>query len=260
MNTPYRTRLRLATAATVALLASGCATAGTPPPPVSTSRLGVAKPTGTVPRGLVQLEAGYSRARLDQRTRHAFGETMVRVGVGPRTEARVGLSSYMRTVTPATTVEGIADASASVKHRFSDALGWIPAVAVTAGATLPTGASAVSAGAWQPEGAVAAEWKLPHGLRALGMASHRAAIAADDRFGQTTLAVAGRSAIGKAGMGHLEYSRGTSTRAGAVSVGQVRAGGGLRLTPNLQLDGWAARATLGGDHEFLFGLGFAQRW
>ena len=209
---------------------------------------------------MVQLEAGYSRARLDQRTRHAFGETLVRVGVGPRTELRAGLSPYLRTVTPAATVQGIGDASVGVKHRLRDAAGWAPAVALTVGTTLPTGARGVGAGAAQPEGALAAEWKLPHGLRALGMASYRNAIAAGDRYGLTTVAAGGRANLGSSAAAQVEYARVASTRAGAADVHHLRVGGALRLTPDLQLDGWAGRATSAGTHETLLGIGFACRW
>ncbi|HSU13800.1 transporter [Longimicrobium sp.] len=253
--------LRAAACAAVALLAAGCATAHAPPAaPIATSRLGITRSTGTVPAGVVQLEAGYSRARLDQRTRHAFGETLVRVGLDARTELRGSVPSYMRTVTPATTMQGMGDAALSVKHRLRDPAGWVPAVALTAGATLPTGAKGVGAGDFQPEGAVSAEWELPRGLRALGMATWRDAVVSGDRHGMATLSAAGRTSIGSAAAGQLEYARTTSTRAGAADVSQLRATAALRLGPNLQLDGWAGRATSAGKHEYLLGIGFARRW
>lgn len=252
--------------AALILVSGGCATAAAPSssprhaPPIASSRIGLAKSTGTVPPGMVQLEAGYSRARLDQRTRHAFGETLLRVGLGQRTEARGSLSSYMRTVTPAATVEGIGDASLSLKHRLRDPDGWVPAVAIVAGSTLPTGAKGVGAGAFQPEAGASLEWKLPAGLRAIGMATWRDAAAAGDRYGLTTLVAAGRTNVGRAGAAQLEYARTNSTRAGAIGVDQLRATGALRLTPTLQLDGWAGVSSSAGKHEYLAGLGFARRW
>ncbi|HEX8360363.1 MAG TPA: hypothetical protein VF613_09655, partial [Longimicrobium sp.] len=169
------------------LFAAGCA-AGPRAGVISTSRLGIAKVAGTVAPGVVQLEAGYSHAHRDERTQHSIGETLLRVGVGPRTEARIGISSYQRTETPAATVEGLADASLALKHRLRNAAGWLPALAVTAGSTIPTGAERVSASGLQPEGSLAAEWVLPRGIRPLAFASHREGIAAGDRFGQNTVA------------------------------------------------------------------------
>lgn len=256
--TTSRSRLAVGCAA-LALLAAGCAH-GPRPGVISTSRLGLAKPAGTVARGVVQLEAGYSQAHRDERTQHSIGETLLRVGMGPRTEARIGISSYQRTVTPAATVEGLADASVAVKHRLRDAAGWLPALAATAGTTIPTGADRVSASAMQPEGSLAAEWTLPYNLRALAFAAHREGIAGGDRFGQNTLAAAGRVIVAPGMIGHLELARVSSTREGATDVNQIRAGAAVRLTPSLQLDLWGGRTSSSGRHERLFGLGFARRW
>ncbi|HET7231002.1 MAG TPA: transporter [Longimicrobium sp.] len=255
--------LRGVARAAIVLAAGACATANPPaarPAPVASSRVGMTKTTATVAPGMVQLEAGYSRARLDQRTRHAFGETLVRIGVAPRTELRASLSSYTRTITPTGTLEGLGDASAGIKHRLRDPDGWVPAVGIIASTTLPTGHDGISAGGLQPEASALVEWKLPHGLRALGQGTWRDAVAAGDRYGLTQLSAAGRANLGRNGVAQLEYARVTSTRAGAAGVGHLRATGGLRLTPNLQLDGWAGRATTAGKHEYLFGVGFAQRW
>lgn len=254
-----RPTLVRAASAALLLLAAGCATAR-PATPAATSRPGIAKPAGTVAPGHFQLETGYSRAHQDGRTRHLIGETLVRAGVGPRTEVRAGWASYQRTVTDAATVEGAGDASLSVKHRFTTAAGWTPAFAITAGTTLPTGADRVSAGEAQPEGAVSAEWALPRGVRALGFVSHRSAIVADDRFGSTTAAVAGRVPLGARAFGHLEYVRTMVTREGAVDVDQLRAGAALRLTHDVLLDAFAGRAHAAGPHEYIFGIGLTSRW
>jgi hypothetical protein len=249
---------RIAAAAPL-LLAAACATVPRPTP-IATSRLGIAKATGTVARGVVQLEAGYSQGHQDGRTRQTFGETLLRVGLGPRTEARIGLSSYQRTASPSATVEGRGDASLAVKHRVRDAAGVLPAIAVTLGSTVPTGASHVGTGAFQPEAGLFAEWKLPAGFRALAMASYRDAVAAGGRFGQTTAAAGVRRSVSTVVAGQLEYARVASTRAGAADVHQLRAGAAVRLTPSLQLDAWAGRSAAAGVHEHLFGLGFARRW
>ena len=241
------------------VLLGACATAR-PATPVATSRPGLVRPAGIVPAGHAQLEVGYTRAEQDGRTRHLVGETLLRVGVAPRTEVRAGWASYQRTLTDAATTEGAGDLSASVKHRFNDARRWIPAVALTAGTTLPTGADAVSAGEPQPEAALAAEWVLPRNLRVLGLASHRSAVAAGDRFGSTTVGAAGRVPLGARAFGQLEYTHALSTRAGAVEVRQLRAGAALRLTHDVALDAYAGRAAAAGRREYLVGVGLTSRW
>ncbi|HEX6037025.1 transporter [Longimicrobium sp.] len=250
--------LRIALCAPV-LLTSACATVH-PAAPVGTSRPGVVRPTGIVPAGHTQLEVGYTHAEQDGRARDLVGETLLRVGVAPRTEVRAGWASYQRTTLNGATTEGAGDLSVSFKHRFNDPRAWLPAVALTAGSTLPTGADVVSAGEAQPEAALATEWVLPYSLRILGLASHRSAVAAGDRFGSTTLGAAGRMPIGGRVTGQVEYTHATSTRVGAADVGQVRAGAALRLTHEVQLDAYAGRADAAGKHEYLVGVGLTSRW
>lgn len=248
------------TAVAAALLLSTACASVPRATPISTSRLGIAKATSTVTPGAVQFEAGYSRGEQDGRTRQTFGETQLRIGVGPRTEARFGLSSYLHTATASATVEGRGDASIGMKHRLRDAAGALPAVAFTLGSQVPTGASSVGAGEFQPEGGISGEWVLPAGFRALATASHRSAVASDVRFGQTTLGAGTRKALSPAAAAQVDYGRVLSTRAGAADVHQLRAGASLRVTPDLQLDAWAGRSTADGVREHLFGIGFARRW
>jgi len=82
-----------------------------------------------------------------------------------------------------------------------------------------------------------------------------------DRFGQSTVGIASRADVASNVTTQLEYVRISSTRAGARDVGQLRATAALRLTRDLQLDGWAGRATQDGvPAEAQFGLGITRRW
>ena len=253
-----------AAAACAALLAAAACSAvprpATTPPPINTSRLGMAKGTGVVAPGVLQLETGYMHAHQDGRTREQFGETLLRLGVGANTELRGGLAGYQRTATPTTEVQGIADVALFVKHKFSDAKGWVPSVSLMAGALFPTGSDAVSAKAVQPDGMISAEWKLLPQARAVAMVQQRSAVLKDDRYGQTTVAVGARYLATKNLAAQLEYGAITATRAGALDVHHIRAGAALRLTPSIQLDGWAGRATTAKTREYLFGIGLSQRW
>lgn len=250
---------RRALLAAAPLLLAACATAPKPTP-ISSSRLGIAKSTGTVTRGVVQLEAGYSRAHQEGRTRQTFGETLLRIGLGPRTEGRLGLSSYLRTATEDGTVEGRGDGSVGMKHRLRDAAGHLPGIAFTLGTSIPTGVGRVGAGALQPEAGLSTEWLLPAGFRGLAAGSYRNLVNDDDRFGQATIAAGARRNLFPRTVGQLEYAFTHATRDGAADVRQVRASAGVRITPDLQLDAWAARATSAGVPETQLGIGFARRW
>lgn len=251
---------RLAALAAASVLLAGCGATGRPGA-VSTSRMGVVKGPGVVAAGVLQVEAGYARGERDGRTRDVFGETLLRAGLGYDTELRATFPSYLRTATPAATTEGAGDAALALKHRFRAPAGWLPGISVTLGSTLPTGARAMGAGGAQPEGVLAAEWRLPRRLALVGIAAHREAVLQGDRFGQNTLGAAARAELTNAVGAQVEYTRISSTRAGAADAGQVRATAALRLTPDLQLDGWAGRVTQAGTPaETQLGLGFTRRW
>jgi Putative MetA-pathway of phenol degradation len=258
LHTPRHTRI--ATLLAVMLLASACAAtqrAGV----VNTSRMGVVKGPGVVAAGVLQLEAGYLRADRGERTRDIVGEPLLRVGLGRDTELRATFPSYLRTQTPTVESEGFGDAAIALKHRFRQSAGWMPGVSLTVGTTLPTGEDPFSAGEAQPEAIAAAEWRLPRRLAVVGTAGHRHAVAAGDRFGQSTLGAAARADLSGAVAAQVEYSYVTFTRAGAGDAGQLRATAAFRLTRNLQLDAWAGRIDQGGvPDETLFGLGFTRRW
>jgi hypothetical protein len=242
----------------VALSSAGAAAQTAPP--IFSSRIGIAKPAGIVAPGRVQLEAGYSRGHTDARTRHLFGEATLRVGLGRETELRLGIPSYQRTATSAPATGRVADASLALKHRLRTARGPLPAVAITAGATLPTGEREVSSGAVQPEGALATEWTFAPKLRGAAFLAHRSAVLLGDRFGVTTAALAGRVELAPRLHIQLDAARAHSTRAGGTGTTRGRATAALRLTNDLQLDAWGERASTAGAAEHLFGLGLAQRW
>jgi hypothetical protein len=250
----------MAMMAAAALLVSACATTQRPGA-VATSRLGVVKGPGVVAAGVLQVEAGYSRAERNERTRDIFGETLLRVGLGRETELRATFPSWLRTETPAAETEGLGDAALALKHRFRQPAGWMPGVSLTVGSTLPSGEDAFSAGKMQPEAIVAAEWRLPRQIALVGTAGHREAIVAGDRFGQHTLGAAARADLSRMVTTQLEYTHVSSTRAGATDAAQLRATAAFRITRNLQLDGWAGRITQdGAPDETLFGVGFTRRW
>ncbi|HEU0013847.1 MAG TPA: hypothetical protein VFQ45_09190 [Longimicrobium sp.] len=246
-------------AATLAFAST--ATAAGQRPPVSTSRMGAVKGPGVVAAGVLQLEAGYLHADRGPRVRRLFGETLLRVGLGRETELRATLPSYLRVETPHAVTEGATDAALVLKHRLRQAAGWMPAVAVTLGSSLPTGADEIGAGEAQPEGGVSAEWKLPRRLALVGIAAHRSAIVQGDRSGQTMAGAAVRADLTRAVAAQLEYAGVSYTRAGAADLAQLRATAALRLTRDLQLDAWAARATQDGfPAETQCGFGFTRRW
>lgn len=81
-----------------------------------------------------------------------FADTLLRVGLDESTEIQVGLTGYVRTLVPDSGAPsgrlrdgGIGDSYLALRHSLSNAG---PLAAIEGYVTLPTGASAVSAGTW----------------------------------------------------------------------------------------------------------------
>jgi hypothetical protein len=95
---------RLATAAAVTLqvlLLASAARAQAPlgaeraRPPLVGDRPDETESAVSVPPGMLQVEAGYTATRREGTLHHAVGEFLLRLGMGERTEARIGLGSWL---------------------------------------------------------------------------------------------------------------------------------------------------------------------
>jgi hypothetical protein len=159
-----RTRVVLRFAMTSAL--GACAHLGAPGPVVA-DRPGYTDTPVALPAGAVQLEAGATDDRVGpsgSRTEYvSAGETLLRLGFGGRTEARLFGNSYgRRTASGAGTTGGLEDFKLGAKLNLRSAPdsvhSWAPNVALLAATTLPTGASGFGATSSQPEAKVAMNW------------------------------------------------------------------------------------------------------
>ena len=176
-NTPiYRTRAgtrvrtRARTRVVIRLAMTGvlgaCAHLGVPGPVVA-DRPGYTDTPVALAGGAVQLEAGATDDRVGpsgSRTEYfSAGETLLRLGLGARTEARLFGNSYgFRSASGAPRTGGVEDFKLGAKLNLRSAPdsvhSWAPNVALLAATTLPTGASGFGAGSSQPEVKVAMNW------------------------------------------------------------------------------------------------------
>ncbi len=100
-----------------------------------------------IPRGLAQVETGYRFASDDGSGRHEAPGTLVRVGLGARTELRVGYDGVVWSEGR----HGGGDGELGAKvNLVSHAGGWQTQVAVLGGISLPMGAASYSSGAADP--------------------------------------------------------------------------------------------------------------
>jgi hypothetical protein len=127
--------------------------------PLATDRPDTTETPFVVPRGMIQIESGYTYTREGDDRQHALGEVLVRVPVSRKAELRFGVPSYLwqRSGGPA---RGFEEASLGAKFVLSPGGGKKPATALLISTPLPTGRAALSENAYQPEAALAALWEV----------------------------------------------------------------------------------------------------
>lgn len=147
----------------VAATVGGCAGHVSPPGAASPDRPGFTDTPPALPRGAFQLEAGYTDDRTEGSEYQTIGETLLRIGVGARSEVRLFGNSYAtRWASGLPTVHGIEDQKVGIKtnlYASADSLhSAVPNIALLAATTLPTGADGITAGSAQPEVKLAMNW------------------------------------------------------------------------------------------------------
>lgn len=215
--------------------------------PLVTDRPDQTESAAVVPRGTFQLEFGAMHA-FDEPAPSAatrlmsLGAALLRVGLAPPLELRLGFAGWHRATAEAGPTEhGLGDLDFGAKAVLHRGTGPVPSVALLGTVTLPTGHEAFRASGPDPEVRLAVSQELPAGF---GLGYNVAAAwtteadAAGDESFRTDLlytAVLGRALTDRVaafveGFGSLVVSEGGS------SWHALDAGLTLALRTNLQLD------------------------
>ena len=136
-------------------LGSGVASAQ--PPELATDRPGQSNSPTVVLRGMVQVEAGYLFSRAGDVDRHEVPSALVRVGLGGRTELRIGHAG----ISWLEESHGRGDSELGVKVNLierGDA--WLPELAILGGMSLPTGDDGFSSNGIDPSVVVSFAYEL----------------------------------------------------------------------------------------------------
>jgi hypothetical protein len=264
-----RTRVVLRFAMTSAL--GACAHLGAPGPVVA-DRPGYTDTPVALPVGAVELEAGATDDRIGpsgSRMEYvSAGETLLRLGLGGRTEARLFGNSYgRRTASGAGTTGGLEDFKLGAKLNLRSAPdsvhSWAPNLALLAAATLPTGASGFGATSAQPEAKVAMNWTTASPFSLYTNMGYGDIVNETGRAGKGWVSAASWWAINPR----------VSVFAEGLAIGRVRGGGSgtagndvdggftFLVNDRFQLDVRIGRG-LGSEtgSERFVGAGLAKRW
>ena len=231
---------------------------------IITDRPDFTESTATVPQGRFQLEAGYTYSTVGDLTAHEIGEGLIRYGLIPGLELRIGVPSFVSlsvddAPADADGESGFADASLGLKLGLyeSGIAEGLPSLSILLGSGIPTGSEEVGgADGWEPEAIVALSWAFTPTLSLGANMGYAQRVVGDFRYDETFGSVAAGFPLFGAMSGFIEYFGIRPEEDSDESY--VDGGITYLLSPTFQLD---ARVGMGvGDSEdaMFFGVGLAK--
>lgn len=210
--------------------------------------------------GRVQVEAGYTFTRAGEDRVHDLGEALVRVGVVPRAELRIGVNSFsVRDPVGAGTDSGMRDVSLGAKLALPEPSDRaVPKAALLVGTTLPTGSDRFGARDPRPGATVALGWDPADriGLGVNGGYTHE-----QDEDGRRVDELSASGAVSwelSAAAGLFAEYFGLFRDVGE-DENFLSGGATWLLGPDLQLDGRLGVGLDGPDPDYFAGVGIVVR-
>lgn len=243
----------------------GCATANPSREPLVSDRPDFTESSGTMKRGELQLEGGDTFERTQSVKTNTIGELLLRIGLAPRAELRIGPGSYVKVTSPDGDTDGWEDATIGTKLRLhvppSDAPSVVPAVSLIVLTTVPTGSLVYRETKLQPEAKLATEWVLSDRI---GVGTNiNVARPRDDTNGRYTVFQASMS-FGFTLTPRLgAYAEVYGFAPQLSNVGHTRYGNTgftFSLTPDYQLDLRGGMGFNGAQPDYFVGAGLVHRW
>jgi hypothetical protein len=242
------------------LLAIGWTGAAVGQEPLVSDRPDFTESAATVAPGRVQLEGGWTFARVDELETHTLGETLARIGLIRHGELRLGLNSWADVDGPGDFADsGIQDLHLGAKFLLLETAGARPAAALLLGSSLPTGSDGIGAEHPDPEVILALAWGLTDILSLGANLGHAWPHGDDDRFAQSWGSVSlGMAATGRIGL-FLEWLGFDREEADGPGHAWMDAGLTCRLNDDLQVDARYGKGLSGRDPDYYLGVGLAVR-
>ena len=235
-------RVALHRAALVAVVAVACPASALAQEsePLITDRPDFSAGTSTVAPGRFQFEMGYTFSRSGEEEEQDFGELLVRLGILPWLEGRLGLNSFVLLRSPSADVDGLQDFMIGFKarlYRRPEGSSWaVPRVSLVLGADLPTGASGIGTSEVVPGAVLAASWDLSDGLTAGANLGWVRGFEDGERFNQGVASLELIYVLTQVVTTYIEWYGLFPENQGGGSSNYLDTGIGWLLSNNLQLD------------------------
>jgi len=218
-----------------------------------------------VPKGYVQLEAGYFHSS-DELDSDAFPELLVRIGLLRKLELRVNYQGYQWQEQPGGESDsGWGNGGLAVKYEFAEGHGVRPAVGLLVGATIPAGGAKFTTGRPDPSVLLLMAHELSSRL-SLGYNAGVVWSTTEDPPGERdTLAsfrwtaALGISATKKLGT-FVELFGRSPFNDERPAEASFDAGVGYLLKPNLQLDAAVGVGLNDAAQDWFLTVGLSHRW
>jgi hypothetical protein len=137
---------------------------------IVTDRPDITESSLVVPAGTMNIENGFAWTRDHGRALLDVSESLIRLGLGKRTELRLGVPSFFHDVGGPESPSGFGDSSLGVKEQIGPLPGEIE-LAVIVAVTFPTGSNALSTHGFDPFIKFPWSRELKHGWSFGGMQS-----------------------------------------------------------------------------------------
>lgn len=235
-------------------------------PPLVADRPDFTESTEVVPPGRIQLEGGYTFARVGDVDSHALGELLARIPLHRRVELRLGLNSYVMVRPPASAADhsGLEDSSLGVKWKLVDGDPETgldrPDVALLVSATLPTGDDRLGEDELQPDVVLATAWNLTERISLGTNLGYASAVDGDDRYDQGFGSVAVGFGVGERLGTFLEYFGFFPGSADGSDLHFVDGGVTWLVDDGLLLDARVGKGVNGIEDDFFLGAGATVRF
>jgi len=215
--------------------------------PLKTDRPDFTEGAWTITPGRIQVEMGYTFSRVGEQDEQDFGELLIRLGILPWLEGRLGLKSFVVLQDPTADRSGLDDLTIGFKvrlHRQSEgSSAAIPRVTLGVGAALPTGASEIGSSEVVPGTKVTAGWDLSDRFSVGSNVGWLYGYAEGERFHQGIASVVLGYSLSDPLTGYVEWYGLFPENPGGGSGNYVDGGLAWLLNPNLQID-WRIGAGL----------------
>jgi hypothetical protein len=221
--------------------------------------------TGLIPPGHIQVEGGTTLARVEDTDSTSLGELLVRIGIGERSEARIGLGSYTWVDDGFADVSGFEDPALELKVRLTDEAAeqppGRPAVALVLGTSVPAGDKNLTSDAWVPLALVSFDWVLgPRSGLGANLGGSYAAGDGGDRFNQAFASLsAGFSVTDRLGT-YLEWYGFSREEIGGPSTHYVDGGVSFLINDDLIVDARVGTGLNDAHPDWFAGVGASVRW